>query len=291
MVFNSVLKYEMKRMARSRQMLWIVFAFNIIMAGAALLIYENIRLMNESGGISVWLGVDYLFAVIITIEICMLTLFVPPIAGGSIAGEYEHQTIEILLSSKLAASEIVAGKLLSSISLALLLMVSSLPVDMMIMTFGGLSITSMFKPLLYTAFFALLAGSIGVFFSCFLKRTTPATIATYGLILFLTIGLLVLPLAMQVIFGNVAGMKVILYILFYMMLLDPALTFSMIVMQIFEAGSMLDFFTGTLIMPPFIMENWILLSIAAQIIMIAVLIFFSIRKLDPLTTKRRRKDG
>ena len=287
MPFNPVLKNEMKRMARSRQMIWIVVAFDIIMAAAAILIYDQIHLLQTTSGSSPWMNFNIMFTVIITIEICMLTLFVPPIAGGSIAGEYEHQTMEILLSSRLNVKEIITGKLLSSISLALLLLVSCLPVDMMILSFGGITISDMFRPLFYTVFYAFLTGAIGIFFSCLLKRTTASTIASYGLILFLTIGMAALDLALQSFFIILPALRFLNYLIFYLLLLNPALTFSLIVMHIFTSENYIEFFARDMYIPVFVTDHWVFLSVAAQMLLIAALLFFAARKLDPLSRRKR----
>lgn len=286
MSINPVLKNEMKLMGRSRQMVIIVTSFNLIMSVAILLIFDSINMMSQTSGGSPWMNVNLMFAVIITLQICMLTLFVPPIAGGSIAGEFERQTMDILLSSRMSAKNIIWGKLLSSVSLALLLMVSCLPVDMMMMTYGGLTLPMMAGPLLFSAFFAFFAGCIGIFWSCHLRRTTGATIATYGMILFLTVGILALELVTRMLFGEFAGIWFIVYILCYLQLLNPAVTFSAIVVRIFSGSDIIRWLSEGLSVPLFITEHWILLSVCAQIIFSVILIIFSVKRLDPIKKRR-----
>ena len=286
MSINPVLKNEMKIMGRSRQMVIIVTAFNLIMSLAILLIFDNIQMISRTSGGSPWLNVDLMFAVIITLQICMLTLFVPPIAGGSIAGEFEHQTMDIMLSSRMNAKNIIWGKLLSSVSLALLLMVSCLPVDMMMMTYGGLTLPMMIRPIIYSAFFAFFAGCIGIFWSSHLRRTTGATIATYGMILILTVGILALELVIRVLFEGITGIRVIVYILCLLQLLNPAVTFSAIVMRIFSGSNIIENLTEGLYMPQLITDKWVLLSLCVQIIFALALILLSVRRLDPLKKRR-----
>lgn len=286
MSINPVLKNEMKLMGRSRQMVIIVTAFNLIMSLAILLIFDSINMMCQTSGSSPWMSVNLMFAVIITLQICMLTLFVPPIAGGSIAGEFERQTMDILLSSRMNAKNIIFGKLLSSVSLALLLMVSCLPVDMMMMTYGGLTLPMMAGPLLYSAFFAFFAGCIGVFWSCHLRRTTGSTIATYGMILVLTVGILALELVTRILFGELSGIRIIVYILCYLQLLNPSVTFSAIVMHIFSGADIIVNLTDGLYVPSPITEHWIPLSICVQIVFAFILIIFSVKWLDPIKKRR-----
>lgn len=283
---NPVLKNEMKLMGRSRQMVIIVTVFNLIMSGAILLIFDGLQMMQRESGSSPWTNVSLAYAVIITLEICMLTLFVPPIASGSIAGEYEHQTMDILLTSRMNTKTIIKGKLLSSVSLALLLMVSCLPVNIMVLTFGGLTFMMMIKSILYAAFFAFMAGSIGVLCSAILRRTTGATIATYGIILLMTIGTLALEVVISLLSEAHPWLTAVVYLLFYLLLLNPALTFSVIVTQIFSGFDLIDRLSVNIFVPQFLMQHWVFASLIVQIIFSLILLRAAERKLDPLSKRR-----
>ena len=283
---NPVLKNEMKLMGRSRQMVIIVTVFNLIMSGAILLIFDGLQMMQRESGSSPWTNVSLAYAVIITLEICMLTLFVPPIASGSIAGEYEHQTMDILLTSRMNTKTIIKGKLLSSVSLALLLMVSCLPVNIMVLTFGGLTFMMMIKSILYAAFFAFMAGSIGVLCSAILRRTTGATIATYGIILLMTIGTLALEVVISLLSEAHPWLTAVVYLLFYLLLLNPALTFSVIVTQIFSGFDLIDRLSVNIFAPQFLMQHWVFTSLIVQIIFSLILLRAAERKLDPLSKRR-----
>ena len=283
---NPVLKNEMKLMGRSRQMVIIVTVFNLIMSGAILLIFDGLQMMQRESGSSPWTNVSLAYAVIITLEICMLTLFVPPIASGSIAGEYEHQTMDILLTSRMNTKTIIKGKLLSSVSLALLLMVSCLPVNIMVLTFGGLTFMMMIKSILYAAFFAFMAGSIGVLCSAILRRTTGATIATYGIILLMTIGTLALEVVISLLSEAHPWLTAVVYLLFYLLLLNPALTFSVIVTQIFSGFDLIDRLSVNNFVPQFLMQHWVFASLIVQIIFSLILLRAAERKLDPLSKRR-----
>ncbi len=60
--------------------------------------------------------------------------------AGSIAGERERQTLDMLLATKMKPWSIVLGKLESSLSSVLMLAVSSLPVLSIVFIFGGVGI-------------------------------------------------------------------------------------------------------------------------------------------------------
>ena len=94
-----------------------------------------------------------LYVVVLTIEVVLLCLFVPSAAGGSIAGERERQTLDILLSSRMTVREIVTGKLLSCISMAMLLVVTSIPILAVTSMYGGMQLGLLYQSAAYVGFF------------------------------------------------------------------------------------------------------------------------------------------
>ena len=115
MRMNPVYKNELKMSARSMQLPVLAVIFNSILSIVALIVLYSIRMVYISGGGQPYNSMMMLYVVILTIEVILLCLFVPSAAGGSIAGERERQTLDILLSSRMTVREIVIGKLLSCI--------------------------------------------------------------------------------------------------------------------------------------------------------------------------------
>jgi len=69
-----------------------------------------------------------------------ICFFVPGMAAGAIAGERERTTLEMLLASPMPAGAIVLGKLLASLIYALLLIVAMLPIVVLCLPLGGVSV-------------------------------------------------------------------------------------------------------------------------------------------------------
>ena len=198
MRMNPVYKNELKMSARSMQLPVLAVIFNSILSVVALIALYGIRQNYINSGGNPYHSMMILYVVVLTIEVVLLCLFVPSAAGGSIAGERERQTLDILLSSRMTVREIVTGKLLSCISMAVLLVVTSIPILAVTSMYGGMQLGLLYQSAEYVGFFILFAGSIGVFCSCRFKKTTYASISAYGLLIVLTIGtgLLVLLLNM-----------------------------------------------------------------------------------------------
>lgn len=206
MHMNPVYKNELKMSARSMQIPVLAVIFNSILSVVTLSVLYSIRQGYIRNGSEPYSSMMLLYVVVLTIEVVLLCLFVPSAAGGSIAGERERQTLDILLSSRMSVGEIVMGKLLSCISTAVLLVFTSVPILAVTSMYGGMQLSVLYQSAAYVGFFILFIGSIGVFCSCRFKKTTYASISAYGVIIALTIGtgLLVVLLNMAVgdFFGN-----------------------------------------------------------------------------------------
>jgi hypothetical protein len=75
---------------------------------------------------------------------------------------------------------IIWGKLLSSVSFILLLLLLSVPIFSLVFLFGGIELDQVLEAFLVTAVTAITLGTLGIAFSTWLRRTLPATVAAYA---------------------------------------------------------------------------------------------------------------
>ena len=123
-------------------------------------------------------GVEaYVF--VLGLQFVLLILVAPAMTAGSIAGERERQTLDLLRVTNTGSFSIVMGKLLESFGFLCLLIVSSLPVLSLILVTGGASFAQMMTGVLFLMLVALAALSIGLFASSLLKRTVTAAVVSY----------------------------------------------------------------------------------------------------------------
>ena len=80
-----------------------------------------------------------LFDIFFLGQFFLVALMAPTFAAGSITGEKERKTYELLLASPLRPATILVGKLLSSLSYLVILIVSSLPLDDSLLPAGGVA--------------------------------------------------------------------------------------------------------------------------------------------------------
>ena len=161
MRMNPVYKNELKMSARSMQLPVLAVIFNSILSVVALIALYGIRQNYINSGGNPYHSMMILYVVVLTIEVVLLCLFVPSAAGGSIAGERERQTLDILLSSRMTVREIVTGKLLSCISMAVLLVVTSIPILAVTSMYGGMQLGLLYQSAAYV-------GSVCRKYRCFL---------------------------------------------------------------------------------------------------------------------------
>lgn len=143
-------------------------------------------------------NIVYLYVTLAAIQMALIVLSVPALTAGSISGERERQTLDLLLVTKLSPFSIVTGKLLSSMAFVLLLIVSTLPVFSIVFYFGSLGISSLLMMIGFTLTTAYMLGGISVFFSCIYKRTVVSIMLVYivtGVLCFGTLLMVLLPMA------------------------------------------------------------------------------------------------
>ena len=131
-----------------------------------------------------------LYGLLCAVQMGLIVLAVPALTAGSISGERERQTLDLLLVTKMSPLSIVVGKLLSSMAFVLLLIVGTLPVFGVVFYFGGVEILDVLQMMGFMLATAFLVGAISVFFSCIYKRTVVSIMLVYiamGLLCFGTL--------------------------------------------------------------------------------------------------------
>ncbi|MFO0907780.1 MAG: ABC transporter permease subunit [Isosphaeraceae bacterium] len=113
----------------------------------------------------------------------LVALVAPSFAAGSITGEKERKTYEMLLASPLRPSTILVGKLLSSLSYLVVLILSSLPLMMVCFLLGGILLSEIARAYLVLLLAAGTFGLMSVACSSFFRRTSSALVVSYLVIL------------------------------------------------------------------------------------------------------------
>jgi len=113
----------------------------------------------------------------------LLSLMTPSFAAGALCGEKERKTFEMLLASPLKPSAVVLGKLLASLCQLAVLVFCSLPIVMLCLPLGGMSLYEVLATYVGMAASTATFGMIAVWASGFFRRTVAALVVSYLLIL------------------------------------------------------------------------------------------------------------
>ena len=104
----------------------------------------------------------------------LASLMAPSFAAGTITGEKERQTYEMLLASPLRPAAIVLGKLVAALTHLAVLIFSSLPIVMLCLPLGGVSLYEVLAAYLGLIVSVITFGMISMACSSYFKRTAAA---------------------------------------------------------------------------------------------------------------------
>ncbi|WP_138206165.1 ABC transporter permease [Haloimpatiens lingqiaonensis] len=278
---NPILRKETKvRMRTWRAPFLLAIYIGILTFIAAFALFNTIFAQHNQG--FNYNDITTSYAVLAGIQFLLIAFIIPALTSSAISNERERQTLDLLLCTKLKPSSIIIGKLITSISQILLLIVSSLPVFSIIFLFGGISIKEIAQLLGYYIILAVTFGSIGMFFSTYIKKTTTSTVLTYGTILFLMLGTLIISAFYVSIKYRYNPNPTIQRL--PLMYFNPGAGFVSMVMEQFGKGSSIGIPGIVKLGPlPFWAVNMII-----DIIISVVMLSLSIYKLDPMKKKRAK---
>ena len=113
----------------------------------------------------------------------LASLMTPSFAAGAITGEKERKSYEMLLASPLRPAAIVLGKLVASLSHLAILIFCSLPIVVLCLPLGGVSVYEVLAVYLGLILSVLTYGMISLACSSYFQRTSASLVVSYLLIL------------------------------------------------------------------------------------------------------------
>jgi ABC-type transport system involved in multi-copper enzyme maturation permease subunit len=136
----------------------------------------------------------------------LASMMAPSFAAGTITGEKERKSYEMLLASPLRPGAIVLGKLLASLCHLLLLIFASLPIVMLCLPLGGVSLYEALAAYLGLILSVITFGMISLAASSYFRRTSASLVVAYLVILPLAL----LGIACWVALENQGGLRLLL---------------------------------------------------------------------------------
>jgi ABC-type transport system involved in multi-copper enzyme maturation permease subunit len=131
-----------------------------------------------------------LFYGVTLVELLLIAPLAPSFSASAIAGERERQTFDLVMTTPIRARDFVLGKLASGLSYVLLLIFVALPVQVLALLFGGLTLTEVLLGFWILIIAAVFYASVSLFFSSVMRTTTTASIFSYLVVAMSLIGAL-----------------------------------------------------------------------------------------------------
>jgi ABC-type transport system involved in multi-copper enzyme maturation permease subunit len=236
-MLNPVLKKEIKTSTRTWKTPLLVMVYVGILMSIMAFVFWAQSIDSYNPGIEPRFVRD-LFVGLAYLQLFLVLFVSPSMTTAAISGERQRSTLDVLLATRLSTRSIILGKLYAGLYKVFMLIVASIPVFSIIYMFGGIGIVDLILFMAICMMSALLMGSIGILMSTVFKKTTAASAITYGILLFLTIGVMMLTGAIYLIMENYAATTDYAYLLMY---LHPFAPLS--ILMDLNLGLGLDFLT------------------------------------------------
>ena len=181
MLENPVLQRELLVNLRMPRAFVLLLVYQVALAAVVYFAWpkDNIRLdLTGTTGSSSQL-VDLFFLG----QYILASLMAPSFAAGAISGEKERMTYEMLLASPIKPQAIVLGKLVAALTHLAILIFASLPIVMLCLPLGGVSLYEVLAAYLALIASVITFGMISVACGSFFSRTSSALVVSYLLIL------------------------------------------------------------------------------------------------------------
>jgi ABC-type transport system involved in multi-copper enzyme maturation permease subunit len=169
MMLNPILSFSAIRRMRSFRTMLIVIAYVTALLLAALTMLSGF--IRDDLYLNMMQRGPLCHALLLAAQFLMLVLIAPAMTSGSIAGERERQTLDLLLVTNTGSFRIVIGKMMESFAMLALLILCGLPVMSLCLLTGGVSLGQILIGELFLLAEAFACVSIGVFCSS-LSRST-----------------------------------------------------------------------------------------------------------------------
>lgn len=120
-----------------------------------------------------------LFVGLMIVEGILCALIAPALTAGAISIEREQQTLELLLLTRLTSANLVLGKMLSSLSFVIIILLCGLPVGAISFLLGGVDPAQFLWSIALIVAVVIVFGAIGIYCSSRFAKTTTAVVVAY----------------------------------------------------------------------------------------------------------------
>ncbi len=185
---NPMVRKELRQRMRERRG-WLLPTLYLLALGAVIafsysLVVREASIYREIQGADVGVPV---FLVTAYGQLALLLLLAPIFSAGSVTIEKEQRTLSALLTTLLTSTDIWWGKFVASLLFLVLLLVSAVPVLGLSFAFGGVGPFEVFMLSLSTFIILASMSAVGLYCSCYFRRSIHATAVAYIFVIILSV--------------------------------------------------------------------------------------------------------
>ncbi len=274
---NPVYVREVTRSMRAPRMLLSIFLFNLLLAAVGVFLLNAAMEETGSGSRMDYSAVLRLYQLIACVEWGLMVVMMPVLTAGSISGERERGTLDILLTTGMPEISIIFGKLLAALSIIMTLLFSTLPVLSLVFIYGGIRFLGLIRLFLVLLVMAAYVGSVCLVFSAYAKTMTFSLICSYAVILCITFGTIFAAYLLFPVIGGGTGF------MSHILLLNPTVTFLVFIYEQMGEFGIVAGLMGQIGMDQsgFLERHFLEFSLAAQLLVSALLIWAASLGLSP----------
>lgn len=203
-MLNPILAFSATRRMRTFRTMLIVLAYMAALLALALVILWPFT--DSQVYLSSFSRSPMAYLVLVVVQFGLLILIAPAMTSGTIAGERERQTLDLLLVTNTGSFRILMGKVLESFAVLALLIICGLPVMCLCLLTGGVTVVHILIGEVFLLAAAFACVSVGVFCSALFRSTAVSAVISY--LLLAAIGVVT---ALPVVFGYPQRITNILY--------------------------------------------------------------------------------
>jgi len=177
---SPVLAREMTLSTSRKRFLVIRAAYMVILFGIVLILWGVFAIALAAGRYQSQAEFgNSLFQTFVLAQFVMIMLMAPAFAGNAISKEKEQRTFELLFTTDIRNWELILSKAMGKFLVLQVLIIASLPLLFLIVTFGGIRLEQIVAVFVLTSICAFLAVSIGIFTSTVVSKSYASIILSY----------------------------------------------------------------------------------------------------------------
>jgi ABC-type transport system involved in multi-copper enzyme maturation permease subunit len=162
---SPILHRELRTLLRSRRSFFWLALYLVVLIIAFTKAWTTVEAINRD------VAARTLFLTIVTTQSVLFYLLAPILTAGSLAGEHEQRTYDLLATTPLSGYHVVLAKCFSALCYVLLLIVASLPILAITFLLGGVGWVEMVVAAVSMVVGVLVNGMVGVACSAWVRHT------------------------------------------------------------------------------------------------------------------------